>query len=118
MFKTEKIPVDGYYQELLSEFFTWIHELMEYEQWKNPTDYILSYSYHMLRRNRMTHQEAAAFASLILERDIAVDTWRIRVDRWRKEQKYSKVERQQARTQARKKAEAKEAEAKEQGEPF
>ena len=76
----------------LYAIFNHFFEQAEREQWNTPTDELLSCSYHLLRERKITRAAAAAFASLRLNKHIASDTWRKRVDRWASARGLPKVE--------------------------
>lgn len=76
----------------LYAIFNHFFEQAEREQWKTPTDELLSWSYHLLRERKITRTAAAAFASMRLNKHINPDTWRKRVDRWASARGLPKVE--------------------------
>ncbi len=52
---------------------------------------VLGFTYRLLRGRIVSYGEAASIASTLLGREVNIDSWRIRVDRWRMKQKLPPV---------------------------
>ncbi len=51
-------------------------------QWDNPEELALAMSYAQLREQKLTTEQAAAFAAALLDQEISPADWRTRVDGW------------------------------------
>ncbi len=51
-------------------------------QWRTLTDFLVEYSYIMLKNRKLNYATAADYASMMLGRKIKPDAWRMRVTKW------------------------------------
>ncbi len=94
MIKTSLFYVEvDFFEEETERLEALIRAIQLYgQQVKSEEESILSTSYYMLRQKDWTRAQAANFASTMLGHEIAVDTWRKRVDKYIRENNKPPIE--------------------------
>ena len=68
-------------------------------QWETLTDFLLEYSYIVLKNRKATHRIVAINASMMLGREIKPDAWRKRVTTWAEDAGLPKIEQRKRQAQ-------------------